>query len=488
MLSHLDDPEPHDYPDDFRSRVKRRGRALQRRRRTLTGLAAVVVVAALAGAGLYGRALTRLDDVERLTVAGTSQTSGGDRTVLVVGIDTGLGEGFRTDTMLVVRFAGDRASVLSIPRDLAVSAAGQTDPVRVNTVAAERDYSALIDVLDAELGITVDNMIEVDFAGFVDLVDLVGGIDIATATPIRDDMSGLRIDTPACHRLDGTQALALARSRRMQTQGADGTWRTLDGGDLDRVAHQPVLLAAGLEALTRTRPDPLTADRLAGWLVDHAAVDDNLGNDELIDLVRRAMALTPARIAFQSLPVEPTVLENGANVLTTSDWFADTVEKWEEGTTSAYTDPGLLGLCEGTTPNLRPELPAGQPAPALAGPSLSGAHFDLEDHRGRYVVVSFTASWCVPCINNLPELVDYAAERSNVTLVSVSPNDQDTYITPILERAGARWGVLDDQDGTIAERFRVTTMPTHVIIDPDGRVAATLHGTVTSDDLDAVTE
>jgi LCP family protein required for cell wall assembly len=341
VLNHLDDPEPHAFPDDFRRRVDQRGRELRRRRRLgLTG-AAAVAVGALGATGLYRRARTRIDDVDRVTVAGTGDPADEQRTILLAGVDGPGGGPTRTDTMLVVRLEGGRASVLSIPRDLAVAGPDGAE-VRANTVAAEHGYAALVDIL-AGFGIDVDNVIEVDFAGFAQLVDLAGGIDVHAAAPLRDEMTGLAIETTGCHRLDGDEALA--RARRLERL-EEGRWRADPTGDLGRIARQPALLAAGLDALTRTRPDPLTADRLAGWLVDHATVDDTLGNDELIGLLGTVMALDPGDVTFTTLPVEAHTLDGGATVLRATPEAEQTISAWRDGRTTTTSDSGtLIGPC-----------------------------------------------------------------------------------------------------------------------------------------------
>lgn len=335
MLNHLDDHNDDDLPADFRERVHRRVRSLQRRRRIVSGSAVVLVAVVGVSAGLYARAFDRVGDVERLTVAGTGDpVDAHDRTILVVGSDSGGEQGRddgspRTDTILLARLHDNGADILSIPRDLVVDDAGDGEANRINAVAGERGYSALVDVVESEFGVNIDSLIRVDMSGFAELVDLAGGIDVQFAHPTRDDRSGLEVTVPGCHRLDGDQALALARSRQMRSL-VDGRWQLDPTGDLGRIDRQSTLLATGLQALTRTRPDPLTADRLAGWLADQAAVDDNLDDGELISIATKVMSLTPADVSFTTVAVEPYLLE-GASVLRTTESAAETRARWETG-------------------------------------------------------------------------------------------------------------------------------------------------------------
>lgn len=346
MLKHLDDPGHHELPPDFRDRVRRRGASLRRRRRLGGVVALSLVLVVAAAAGLYARAYDRVDQVERLTVAGTDYpvTDGSDRTILVVGVDTVTNDPQRlgpprTDTILIVRLHDDRASVLSVPRDLAVDPPEAGDgQVRINTVAASYGYGGLVRVIGAEFDIGIDHFVEVGMDGFASLVDLVGGIDVNFVHHTRDLRSGLHLDA-GCQRLDGDQALALARARTPQ-QLRDGRWRTDPRSDLGRIDRQPTLLTSGLQALARTRPDPISADRLAGWLADHAAVDDNLGNKNLVALVRTVLSLAPEDFSFTTVAVEDHVLADGAAVLRLAEPAEDTVARWTTGAPAEVAGPG----------------------------------------------------------------------------------------------------------------------------------------------------
>jgi len=487
VLKHLDDPSPHDYPDDFRTRVHDRARSLRARRRIAAVSATVLVIVALSAGGLYARALSRINDVDRLTVAGTGEPVSEARTVLVAGIDGDLGGPVRTDTLLVVRLEGGRASVLSIPRDLVIPAPGRGEPLRANSIAADHGYDGLLQALDDALGVDVDNVVEIDFGGFARLVDLVGGIDVQLAAPVRDQMSGLAIEHAGCHRLDGSQALALARSRLLQ-HSSDGRWRTDPTGDLGRIARQPVLLTAGLQALTRTRPDPLTADRLAGWLVDHAAVDETLDNQELLAVLRAVMDLAPADVSFTTLPVEDHTLDNGAAVLRATDDGSQAIENWQLAEASAAFSQGdLITPCNLDEPEPPTSVTVGEPAPALAGSSLLGGEFDLSKQRGRHVVIALMASWCAPCIEDLPLLVEFAEGRPDVAMVSVAMGDDASAVTDLFEAAGGSWALLDDADGALTERLGFNGVPAYVIVEPGGTIGGTVFGSISTEQLEELT-
>jgi cytochrome c biogenesis protein CcmG, thiol:disulfide interchange protein DsbE len=128
----------------------------------------------------------------------------------------------------------------------------------------------------------------------------------------------------------------------------------------------------------------------------------------------------------------------------------------------------------------------GQAAPAVAGETLDGGSFDLDDHQGRWVVVNFFATWCVPCQQEHPELVafDDAHRRAgDARVVSVLYDDSPADAREYFADNGGDWPVVLD-DGSIANDYGVTGVPETYLVAPNGRVAAKLVGGVTQDGMD----
>ena len=358
MFEQLDDPNPPTFGTSHRGGVRARVRNRQRRRLAVGGAAGAVV---LGVAGVTARAVYRLDDVRRLDVAGLEQAGPVDAeavTVLLVGTDGGSpfdgdpgSEGAKpetrlaTDTMVLARIDPSAGAIrlLSLPRDLNIAADGEFVR-RLNWSSAESGISGLVAEVD-RLGFPVDHVVIVDFVGFRDLVDAVGGIDVAVTSPLRDRMSGLDIDTAGCRHLDGPQALALARARHLER--FDGAGWLADGtGDLGRMSRQRALLWAAFADLGDQVPDPLTADRLAGWAQEHLTVDAGLGTADLVSLIRTVAAIDPSRVTSADLPVQAAnrggaavleLLDHGAVV----EWFEHGAPKPSSGT--ATTTPGTDG-------------------------------------------------------------------------------------------------------------------------------------------------
>jgi cytochrome c biogenesis protein CcmG/thiol:disulfide interchange protein DsbE len=131
----------------------------------------------------------------------------------------------------------------------------------------------------------------------------------------------------------------------------------------------------------------------------------------------------------------------------------------------------------------------GKVVPALSGETLDGGSFDVDDQQGRWVVVNFFATWCVPCQQEHPELVEFdeAHRRSgDAVLVSVLFEDEPTDARGYFARNGGDWPVVVDDDLQIATGFGVPKVPETYVVAPNGRVVAKLVGGVTRDGLEGV--
>jgi cytochrome c biogenesis protein CcmG/thiol:disulfide interchange protein DsbE len=131
----------------------------------------------------------------------------------------------------------------------------------------------------------------------------------------------------------------------------------------------------------------------------------------------------------------------------------------------------------------------GRPAPAFTGADLtSGTPVSLRSLRGRYVVVNFFASWCIPCQQEAPDLSRFYFQQSHAedgaAMVSVVFHDTNATATTFLRKNGDLWPAIGDPGGTIAEHYGVTAPPTTFVIDPAGKVAAVAEGPATQKNLD----
>ncbi len=131
----------------------------------------------------------------------------------------------------------------------------------------------------------------------------------------------------------------------------------------------------------------------------------------------------------------------------------------------------------------------GQLAPEIVGPTVDGGAFAIDDERGRWVVINFFSTTCIPCIKEHPELVSFQARHADVadaTVVSIAFDDSAANVTSFFAENGGDWPVLVEDTGTFAVRYGVTGVPESYLVAPTGVVASKFIGGVTADGLDSV--
>ena len=134
----------------------------------------------------------------------------------------------------------------------------------------------------------------------------------------------------------------------------------------------------------------------------------------------------------------------------------------------------------------------GKVAPALVGETLDGGSFDIDDHRGEWVVVNFFATWCQPCVEEHPELVAFdQAHRAagDATVVSVVYNERPEVVAEFFADRGGEWPVIAD-GGLASVDYGVVKVPETYLVTPGGDVVQKYVGGVTrqmiEDDIAAV--
>lgn len=131
----------------------------------------------------------------------------------------------------------------------------------------------------------------------------------------------------------------------------------------------------------------------------------------------------------------------------------------------------------------------GKAAPALEGETVDGQPFALAAAPGRWVLVNFFATWCVPCVREHPELIRFAERHraaGDAEVVGVVYDDPAAEVRKFREERGGDWPMIVDPNGRIALDFGVSGVPESYLIAPDGTVAAKLIGGVSAEGLDEV--
>ncbi len=303
-------------------RPPRRRRGL---RRLLIALGVLVtVLAVLVGGGLwyltdrYAGNIDRVADVfgdldedARPAPATPAAEAAADPvTFLLVGSDSrgtadeGIAAGGRSDAIMIARFSGDRqhAQLVSIPRDSWVDVPGYGTN-KVNAAYAFGGPTLLIRTVEQLTGVRIDHYVTIDFEGIIQVTDDLGGVDVVVA---ETTSNGPYTFPAGINHLDGDQA----RWYLGQRYG-------LEGGDFDRVRRQQQFVEAVFTQLfssgTLTDPGRLDAALLA--VTSAVAVDDTLGNADLLSLAYSLRDLRPENVDSFTAPVLGTGTEGPASVV-----------------------------------------------------------------------------------------------------------------------------------------------------------------------------
>lgn len=191
--------------------------------------------------------------------------------------------GARADTLMVVRAGGGKFKKLGIPRDSFAAIPGQ-DSQKINGAYAFGGAALQVQTVEDFLGIQIDHVVILNFTGFEDFIDAIGGVKVDVPVRLCADISGgeanggWSIDLKqGSNTLDGETALAYARTRKPSPcPGSEPSAFTEGYDDLDRAAAQQLVMNGIKERLT----DPLRLPYnfikgpIIGWTAPKAFVSD----------------------------------------------------------------------------------------------------------------------------------------------------------------------------------------------------------------------
>ncbi|MEW2448885.1 LCP family protein [Streptomyces parvulus] len=241
----------------------------------------------------------------------------GAQNVLLIGSDSRAGDGNarygrdsgteRSDTTILLHLAAgrDRATAVSLPRDLMVDVPGcrgrdgsRTEPVfaQFNYAFAAGGSACSIRTVEKLTGVRVDHHVVVDFQGFKKMVDALDGVEVCLREPVDDKDAGLRLPAGRVT-LDGEQALGYVRARKSLG----------DGSDTDRMDRQQRFLGALVNKVQSNGVllNPVKLYPVLDAATSSLTTDPNLASLRgLYDLVRGLRDVPTERVQFLTVPRE----------------------------------------------------------------------------------------------------------------------------------------------------------------------------------------
>jgi thiol-disulfide isomerase/thioredoxin len=124
------------------------------------------------------------------------------------------------------------------------------------------------------------------------------------------------------------------------------------------------------------------------------------------------------------------------------------------------------------------------PPPPLALNTLDGERVRLDQFAGRTIIVNFWATWCAPCVAEMPSLQRLRDRLAvhGVDVIAVNYQENAARIRPFVERLGFTLTVVRDHDGTVRKAWNVGVFPTTFVVGPDQRIAWWAQGEIDWDD------
>lgn len=259
----------------------------------------------------------------------------GQRTnILILGVDARPGQDnvhARSDTMLLVSLDPGlkKVAVVSIPRDTRVKLNGSTDKINsANVYGGPELATRLVGEL---MSVKVDYYVEMDFTGFKNIIDALGGVDIDVPQRMYKPSENIDLQ-PGQQHLDGSQALAFVRFR-------DYTY-----GDIDRTRAQQQFL----KALSREVLQARTVARLPALVNElHQCIYTNISISDMLKLAAWAPAFNPEGVYAQTLPGTFYEERDAYGELTASFWVVD--EKLATQVLDALFAGQTLNVVEGSS-------------------------------------------------------------------------------------------------------------------------------------------
>ena len=201
----------------------------------------------------------------------------------------------RSDTIMLVHLniPKHHTTIVSIPRDLYVDIPGHGN----NKINAAFSYGpgVLVKTIERLSGMPVNHYVAVDFAGFENLVGVIGGVPVCVDKPMVDRLAGLDLPHPGCYNLVGQQALGFVRSRHIQGDTIP---------DFSRISRQQIFFRALLQKLI-SAGSLIHLPALLHAIKHNVTIDQHLNVYALQDLMNEMDMQGQTGVDFRAIPATP---------------------------------------------------------------------------------------------------------------------------------------------------------------------------------------
>ncbi len=229
------------------------------------------------------------------------------------------GPDVNSDIIFVVHFVPKThaVSVLSIPRDTFVPNARSGNQAFKIDAALYEGPTQLVNAVEEDFGIPIQHYVELNFDGFVNIVNAVGGIKLYFPEPVFDAESYLNVQTPGCYQLNGVQALQVIRARHLQYKPPSITtnnhyyWPQELQSDIARIARTHEFLKVLANAVvTKGFGNPITDQKLLNAVAPQVRVDSGFTTSVMLQLASEFHSVNFNNVSQYTLPVSVTTFSN----------------------------------------------------------------------------------------------------------------------------------------------------------------------------------
>ena len=302
------------------------------KKRNILLILSIIIILGGSGVIFYGWFVNHL--LKRIDVSGFSTSVGGAENILIAGSTTRCGlkfqnaqwgfcsqgvTGVNSDIIMIVHLVPKtrQVTLLSIPRDTFVPNARAGGLSFKIDAALYEGPSQLVKAIEEDFGIPIQHYAELNFDGFVNVVNALGGIRMDFPMPVYDAYSHLDIKVPGCTELTGLTALQLIRARHLQYKPPSITtnntyyWPYENQSDIGRIARTHEFLRVLASSVQkRGLSNPITDEKLISSILPNVTVDSGFNDSTILGLIEDFHHANLVNAPQYTLPIAVTPFGN----------------------------------------------------------------------------------------------------------------------------------------------------------------------------------